>query len=135
MSEVDQRKVDALIDEWREVGTRNPVFNRLRHMTEAELASADEADRFYREQKHSCSCYPKGFVSTPRAVKERMKAEHIAAGVHEGNCPLARRPVNAMYNRDGDVVPPSYTQAHARREAEAERVEYGRGAGRFRQTD
>lgn len=37
--------------------------------------------------------------------------------------------------RTGEANPPSYTLQQERAAADAERVEYSRGAGRFRQTD
>lgn len=133
-----ERKIDALIDEWRDAGTRNPVLARFRHMTEAEACAINEGDAraeaFLREQKHDCHCYPHGFVSTPRAVKEQMKADHIKAGRHSIGCPMWVDP-NPMYSRPGDS--PSYTLQQERRDAEAEQVDRGGPAslGRFSQAD
>ncbi len=131
------RKIDNLIDEWLEAGTRNPQLSRVRHMSDAECVAAVEgearAQRFLKEQEHACHCYPKGFISTPREVKERMKAEHLAAGVHELWCPLGRQ-VNPLYSRAGDTIPPSYTRLQQRRDEDAERVEYG-STSRFRQDE
>ncbi len=137
MSEIDERKVDEMVKEWREVGADySPVLNRLLHMTDAEAhAAADgglRAEQLARAMKCDCTCAPRGFVSTPRAVKEQMRLDHIKAGVHSIGCPMwvDKTP---MYSRPGDS--PSYTLQQRRRDEEAEAVDYRRGPGRFRQAD
>ena len=123
--------VDRVIEQRREVGAGySPTLNRLKHLTEAEIAQRLEPG--YEEPRHGCLCYPKGFVSTPRAVKEQMKAEHIAAGVHTVSCPAykARRDYEPW-----DFSAPSYTQQSARRDEDAERVDYRAPRGRFDQRE
>lgn len=115
MSEIDERRIDAVVDSFREVRAGySPARNRLMHMTnqevDAALAGFEQEECLERQTKTDCACAPRGFISTPRAVKERMRAEHIAAGVHETFCPMfkARRDYEPYYLGFTHEVIPSH---------------------------
>lgn len=128
-----EQKLEEMIESRRNP-LRSPVVDRLKHLTETEIAQRLDGghEEFYRELRTTCQCYPKGFVSQSRAVKEQMKADHIAAGVHTVSCPAykARRDYEPW-----DFSAPSYTQQSARADEDAERVDYRAPRGRFEQKD
>jgi len=118
-----ERRVEDLIEQRVEAGAfYSSALSRLRHMTAREveqrvLGNAIEQATEY-ELRHGCTCYPKGFVSQSREVKERLKAEHIARGEHSLGCPLycGRRDYEPW---SFGLTAPSYTAASARREQDA----------------
>jgi hypothetical protein len=121
-----ERKVEEMI-----AARRSPVVDRLMHMSNAEIDASLEENKREREPKTpECACAPRGFISTPRAVKERLRAEHIAKGIHETFCPLYRhRRDYEPYDfglRSHETEPPSYTLRQERQDEDVERVEYRR---------
>lgn len=133
MSEYDDRKADALIEDWKFAGTSNPVYNRIRRLSNREVETylASEGAEVPRED---CTCYWRGFIGMSREQKEQIKREHIEAGRHTAPCLMATY-ANPMYSRAGDAIPPSYTRQMQRADEDAEQVEYGRGRSRFRTAD